>query len=192
MNKKRKETWDRLKQQMGNKRSATDSNRKSKSSSAPHEIIVQRLASEPDNKQTFRHVQPREFVEFPYEELTLANLKKAWATHFSVPATTCDVLVSNTHRKDKVRAFCIYFFQNHTTVTQVIFYENFHESFQKRFTPAPLSPQRKFHLSWEEGLKMSEWELGCNLLFQLGCNLLFQGGGRCPNGQNFKKLLWYI
>ncbi len=139
MNKKRKETWDRLKQQIGNKRSATDSNRKSKSLSAPHEIIVQRLASEPDNKQTFRHVQtrptswtnlldnkqtfrPREFVEFPYEELTLANLKKACATHFSLPATTCDVLVSNKgpsatnvkqipHRKDKVRAFCIYFFQ---------------------------------------------------------------------------------
>ena len=116
MNKKRKEAWDRLRQQMGNKRAATDSNRKTKCSSAPHEIIVQRLASEPDNKQTFRPVQPREFVEFPYEELTIANLKKACASHFSLPATTCDVLVSNKgpsatnikqipHRKDKVRAF---------------------------------------------------------------------------------------
>ena len=95
MNKKRKETRDCLKQQMGNKRSATDSNRKSKSSSAPHEMIVQRLGSEPDNKQTFRPVQPCEFVEFPYQELTLANLKKACATHFSLPATTCDILVSN-------------------------------------------------------------------------------------------------
>ena len=155
MNKKRKETWDRLKQQIGNKRSATDSNRKSKSSSAPHEIIVQRLASEPDNKQTFRPVQPREFVEFPYEELTLANLKKACATHFSLPATTCDVLVSNKgpsatnvkqipHRKDKVRAFCIYFFKNHTTVTYVIFHENFHESFQKRSTPPPYPHSANF------------------------------------------------
>ena len=116
MNKKRKEVWDRLRQQMGNKRAATDSNRKTKCSSAPHEIIVQRLASESDNKQTFRPVQPREFVEFPYEELTIANLKKACASHFSLPATTCDFLVSNKgpsatnikqipHRKDKVRAF---------------------------------------------------------------------------------------
>ena len=29
-----------------------------KSGSAPHELIVQRLASEPDNKQAFRPVQP--------------------------------------------------------------------------------------------------------------------------------------
>ena len=95
MNNKRKVTWDRLKQQMSNKRTKPDAARKTKSSSAPHEIIVQRLASEPDNKQTFRPVQPQEFVDFPYEEITLANLKKACATHFAFPATMCDVLVSN-------------------------------------------------------------------------------------------------
>ena len=71
------------------------------------------LASEPDNKQTFRPVQPREFVPFPYEDLTLANLKKACADHYSLPASLCDVLVTNKgpsctsieqipHRKDKV------------------------------------------------------------------------------------------
>ena len=114
MNKKRKATWDRLKQQMGNKRAAaTVTTRATKGSSAPHEIIVQKLASEPDNKQTFRPVQPREFVVFPYEELTLVNLKKACASHFALPATQCDVLVINIgpsatninqipHRKDKV------------------------------------------------------------------------------------------
>ncbi|CAH3044238.1 unnamed protein product [Pocillopora meandrina] len=85
-----------------------------KSGSAPHELIVQRLASEPDNKQTLRPVQPREFVAFPYEDLTLANLKKALANHYSLPASLCDVLVTNKgpsctsmeqipHRKDKVR-----------------------------------------------------------------------------------------
>jgi hypothetical protein len=91
MNNKRKSTWDRLKQQMGNKRAATTTPRTTKGSSAPHEIIVQRLASEPDNKQTFRPVQPREFVNFPYEELSLVNLKKACASHFSLTAATCDV-----------------------------------------------------------------------------------------------------
>ena len=90
MNNKRKATWDRLKQQMTAKRTKPDATRKTKGSSAPHEIIVQRLASEPDNKQTFRPVQPREFVEFPYKELTIANLKKACATHFALPSTICD------------------------------------------------------------------------------------------------------
>jgi hypothetical protein len=36
---------------------------------APHKIIVQQLASEPDTKQTFRPVQPMKFVNFEYEEL---------------------------------------------------------------------------------------------------------------------------
>ena len=64
-----------------------------KSGSAPHEL--QRLSSEPDNKQTFRPVQPREFVVFPYEDLTLTNLKKACADHYSLPASLWDVLVTN-------------------------------------------------------------------------------------------------
>ena len=87
-----------------------------KSGSSPHELIVQRLASEPDNKQTFRPVQPREFVAFPYEDLTLANLKKACADHYSLPASSCDILVTNKgpsstsieqipHRKEKVSLF---------------------------------------------------------------------------------------
>ncbi len=64
-----------------------------KGGSAPHEIIVQRLAAEPDNKQTYKPVQPREFVNFEYEDLTLANLKKACVAHFNLPPSTCDVLV---------------------------------------------------------------------------------------------------
>ena len=84
MNNKRKATWDRLKQQMTAKRTKPDATRKAKSQSAPHEIIVQRLTSEQDNKQTFRPVQPREFAQFPYEEFTLENLKKACATHFGL------------------------------------------------------------------------------------------------------------
>ena len=95
MNNKRKATWDRLKQQMTAKRTKPDATRKAKSQSAPHEIIVQRLTSEPDNKQTFRPVQPREFAQFPYEEFTLENLKKAYATHFGLSSAMCDVLVSN-------------------------------------------------------------------------------------------------
>ena len=63
-------TWEHLQTQSSGKRTRVDAmsarkNRK-RSSSAPHEIIVQRHASEPDNKQTFKPRQPREFVNFEY------------------------------------------------------------------------------------------------------------------------------
>ena len=72
-----------------------------------------KLASEPDNKQKYKPLQPREFVPFEYNELTLANLKSACAAHFRLPAASCDILVSDKgpsctyisqipHRKDKV------------------------------------------------------------------------------------------
>ena len=113
---KRQNVWNRLQEEMKAKRKRPDPRGKGKSKksgSAPHELIVQRLASESDNKQTFRPVHPREFVPFPYEDLTLANLKKACADHYSLPASLCDVLVTNKgpsctnieqipHRKDKV------------------------------------------------------------------------------------------
>ena len=75
--------------------------------------VIHRLRSEPDNKQTYRPVQPREFVEFSSDDLTLENLKIACAEHFGYPVNSWDVLVSNKgpsctninqipHRKDKV------------------------------------------------------------------------------------------
>ena len=80
---------------------------------APSEIMVQRLTAEPDNKQTYRPVQPREFVEFSSDDLMLENLKIACAEHFGYPVNWCNVLVSNKrpsctninqipHCKDKV------------------------------------------------------------------------------------------
>ena len=57
---------------------------------APSEIVVQRLS-----KQTYRPVQPRVFVEFDYEELNLTNLKKACASHFGLPTSSCEILVTN-------------------------------------------------------------------------------------------------
>ena len=111
---KRQAAWNKLEEQMSGKRTRNDVSRKNKNgSSAPHEIIVQRPASEADNKQTYRPVQPREFVDFEFDDLSLANIKKACAVHFNLPASTCDVLVSNKgpscthisqipHRKDKV------------------------------------------------------------------------------------------
>ena len=113
---RRQDTWDRLQAEMSSKRvkagDAMSAARKKKGS-APNEIIVQRLASEPDSKQTYRPVQPREFVDFQFEDLSLNNLKKACAAHFNLPVGTCDILVSNKgpscsniaqipHRKDKV------------------------------------------------------------------------------------------
>ena len=98
---------------------------------------MQRLASEPDNKQAFRPVQPREFVAFPYEVLTLTNLKKACADHYSLPASLGDVLVTNKgpsctsieqipHRKDKVRVLqmhvkCAYRSLNVCRFTSVVY-----------------------------------------------------------------------
>ena len=112
--KQRQDTCDCLNREMSEKRTKSGdamSGRKKKGS-APTEIIVQRLASEADSKRTYRPVKPREFVEFPFVDLSLNNLK-ACATHFNLPVGTCDILVSNKgpscsnisqipHRKDKV------------------------------------------------------------------------------------------
>ena len=110
---RRQQAWNELHEKMSNKRTRNEGNSKKGSAFAPHEIIVQRLSSEPDNKQTYRPVQPREFVSFSYNDLNLVNLKKACADHFNVPVGSVDVLVSNKgpsatnvnqipHRKDKV------------------------------------------------------------------------------------------
>jgi hypothetical protein len=75
------------------------------------------------NKHGLEPIQPREFVHFDQEELTLPILKAACATHFNMPLGTCDVLVSNKgpscthisqipHRKDKV------ILMNHYTCTR--------------------------------------------------------------------------
>lgn len=113
--KRRQHTWEELEAQMRTKRTRMDAmGQRGKTGAAPHQLVVQRLSAEPDNKQTYRPVQPREFVSFEFGELTLTNLKKACAAHFNLPASTCDILVSNKgpsctnvnqipHRKDKVR-----------------------------------------------------------------------------------------
>ena len=92
---------------------------KAKRGTVPHEIVVQKLAFEPDNKQKYKPLKPREFVPFEYIELTLANLKSACAAHFRLPAASCDILVSDKgpsctnisqilHRKDKVKAQAVH------------------------------------------------------------------------------------
>jgi hypothetical protein len=109
---KRNQAWAELHNKMKSKRSK-DQRVKKTTGSAPHELIVQRLAAEPDHKQTYKAVQPREFVAYECEDLTLTSLKKACAAHFHLPASSCDVLVTNKgpsctninqipHRKDKV------------------------------------------------------------------------------------------
>ena len=111
---KMNEVWKDLNAKMTAKRTRNQSGRGKNPKATTKELVVQRLTAEPDNKQTFRPVQPREFVTFDYDELTLENLKKACATHFGLPVKACDILVSNKgpsctninqipHRKDKVR-----------------------------------------------------------------------------------------
>ncbi len=112
--KRRQVTWNNLNAKVSAKRTRADGMNRGKTSVAPQEIVVQKLSSEPDNKQTYRPVQPREFVAFEYDELTLANLKKACTCgqHINLPTSACDILVSNKgpsctniaqipHRKDK-------------------------------------------------------------------------------------------
>ena len=68
------QVWKALQEKMSNKR-AQQAGTRARKGAAPSDIIVQRLTAEPDNKQTFRLVQPREFVEFSNNDLTLENLK---------------------------------------------------------------------------------------------------------------------
>ena len=112
---KMNQVWKALQEKMSNKRAqqGTRPRKGAKGTATPSDVIVQRLTAEPDNKQTFRPVQPREFVEFSNDDLTLENLKIACAKYFGYPVGLCDVLVSNKgpsctnineipHRKDKV------------------------------------------------------------------------------------------
>ena len=107
------QVWKELNAKMTAKRTRNPSGRNKSQKGTAWELVVQRLTAEPDNKQTFCPVLPREFVEFEYDELTLDNSKQA-ATHFGLPVKSCDILVSNKgpsctninqipHRKDKVR-----------------------------------------------------------------------------------------
>jgi ppGpp synthetase/RelA/SpoT-type nucleotidyltranferase len=73
---KRQQAWAELNHKMKAKRAKAnnDPQRGKKTGSAPHELIVQRLASEPDDKQTYKAVQPKEFVT--YECSTLSPSSK--------------------------------------------------------------------------------------------------------------------
>lgn len=117
---KRQALWNELQAKMGAKRARAETGKRGKNATAPHELVVQRLAAEPDNKQTFKPVSLQEFVAFDYDELNLGNLKRACAKHFNLPSSSCDVLVSNkepsctnitqiSHRKDKVYTFTVFF-----------------------------------------------------------------------------------
>ena len=112
---KRQQAWLDLQAKMKGKRTKGNAGqqRGKKAGSAPHELIVQHLAFKADYKQMYKPVQPREFVAFEYEDLMVANLKKACAAHFHLPASSCDVLVTYKgpsctninhmpHTKDKV------------------------------------------------------------------------------------------
>ena len=75
------QVWKALQEKMSNKKAqqGTRPRKGAKRTAAPSDIIVQRLTAEPDNKQTFRAVQLREFVKFSNDDLTLENLKIACA-----------------------------------------------------------------------------------------------------------------
>ena len=86
--------WQELNAKMVAKKNKTSGRGKGQGVSV-RELVVQRLTAEPDNKQTFRPVQPREFVQFEADDLTLDNLKMVCAVHFGLPVKTCNILVLN-------------------------------------------------------------------------------------------------
>ena len=90
---KRGELWDQLEHNMKIERTKAGANLRGKS--APSEIVVQRLLAEADSNQTYRPVELRVFVEFDYTDLSLTSLKKAFTSHFGLPTSSCDILVTN-------------------------------------------------------------------------------------------------
>ena len=50
---KRQDLWDDLHDRMGVKRTRADTGKRGKNGTLPHELVVQRLAAQPDNKQKF-------------------------------------------------------------------------------------------------------------------------------------------
>ena len=90
---RRQDTWDPLQSEMSSKRvKAADamSGARKKKGSAPNEIIVQRLASEPDSKQTYRPVQPREFVVEPATNYSTVDVKMTSKVEPAVDYSTVD------------------------------------------------------------------------------------------------------
>ena len=91
-------TWKQLKEQLKEKRTGKK-NRGVNSILEKGEVVVQRLAAEVTGKaQKYNKIGPREFVSFPFEELTLTNIKLACKSHFSsicddITSEVCDVLV---------------------------------------------------------------------------------------------------
>ena len=80
---KMNQVWKVLQEKMSNKRTQQAAQaRKGAKVMALSDVVVPRLTAEPDNKQTFRRVQPREFVEFSSDDLTRENLKIACVEHF--------------------------------------------------------------------------------------------------------------
>ena len=68
---------------MGQQRAGARDARKNNKASAPQQIIVQRLSSEADAKQVYKPTEPRKFVEFGFDDFTLANLREACSYHYN-------------------------------------------------------------------------------------------------------------
>ena len=78
------EAWKKFTTAMSNKRANKKLNRSGNANILKKgEIVVQRLSSEVHGKaQKYARVGPREFVSFPYEDITFKNRKDACRKHF--------------------------------------------------------------------------------------------------------------
>lgn len=89
--------WQKFKDKMKNKRMG----RKKEDTGKPvtKELTVQRLSQEVAGKaQKYLRMGPREFVSFPFDELSIKNIKRACEEHFAPHVgseMTCDILAGD-------------------------------------------------------------------------------------------------
>ena len=125
------EAWKKFTTAMSNERANKKLNRSGNANILKKgEIIVQRLSSEVQGKvQKYARVGPREFVSFPYEDITFKNLKDACRKHFEsrIPEhMVCDILAgdhghscSSLEQIPSFNVTHVRFVENHVVASQV-------------------------------------------------------------------------
>ena len=104
MSNKDKKDWAKYANDAKNKRKPSNNSANRKTEIGSHivvegEMIVQRLANIATGKaMKYEKLGPQEFVQYPYDELSIEKIKKACHTHFksvlSPDKQQCDILVS--------------------------------------------------------------------------------------------------
>jgi hypothetical protein len=96
------QAWKKFTTAMSNKRTGKKTNKPNGGNATilkKGELVVQRLSSDVQGKaQKYARVGPREFVSFPYEAVTIKNLKEACYKHFKSRIgddMVCDIIAGD-------------------------------------------------------------------------------------------------